>query len=222
MHESLGNIRSGFTTCPACLVDGTPQEERMALPGDDHRVSCLTCKRVVSEIPRDLVEPLRNLPDSIKATVMDLIAWKHDSDEPAVGVYRLYYLSTGQPVFSPAYDENDAFRAAAAVAQGHADTLLAEAGRVTIKLSLSTVLRDDSVEITYLPDDLPGMQDFDASDADLASAIASGGVTPSRAKALRELARHGFRIRHIDVHSAIARIALMNGGAVAEVKWLNV
>lgn len=192
----------------------------MALPGDDHRVSCLTCKRVVSEIPRDLVEPLRNLPDSIKATVMDLIAWKHDSDEPAVGVYRLYYLSTGQPVFSPAYDESDAYRAAAAVAQGHADTLLAEAGRVTIKLSLSTVLRDDSVEITYLPDDLPGMQDCDASDADIA---ASAGVRePSRAKALRELARHGFRVRHVDIHSAMARIALVNGGVVAEVKWLNV
>lgn len=194
----------------------------MALPGDDHRVSCLSCKRVVSEIPRDLVEPLRSLPDSIKATVMDLIAWKHDSDEPAVGVYRLYHLSNGQPVFSPAYDESDAYRAAAAVAQGHADTLMAEAGRVTIKLSLSTVLRDDTVEITYLPSDLQGMQDFDTSE-DLATAAAVAGVRePSRAKALRELARHGFRVRHSDVHSAMARIALMNGGVVAEVKWLNV
>lgn len=231
MHENVGKVVSGFTCCPACLVDGIPQEERMALPGSDHRVTCLSCQRVTSEMPHDLAMKLHALPASIKAAVLGVSSWNSKSGEELVGVYRLFHLSTRGLGFSAGYDEVDAQRASATVAQGHGQTLLTEAERVTIKLSLSTVRREDTVELTYLPDDLQSMEDacVDMETA-LANVLDAPGITPPRAKAVRELVRCGFRVRHIDTNSAMARILLVNnrdhdsrfGGAQAEIKWLNV
>lgn len=229
MHEKLGNRKSGHTSCPATLLTHMPHEPYTSVPGDDERVSCHECGRVTSEIAHELRAPVLELPDRIQKVMLELISWDFSSDEKGVGVYRVFRIGQ-KGLFQDPPTGSDHQRAAMAVAQGHAQTLLDEAERMDILFSLSTVDRNDRIKLSYLPRDVDDMDDtpVDFTTGDASAILTNRRVSEERAKAVRGLMRQGFKLVVADLESMMPRILLRNcskdtgyGGVTAEFTWLD-
>lgn len=231
MHEKLGNRLAGFTSCPASMFKflGCDHEPYTSFPGDDQRVSCVACNRVTSEIAHELRVPIMELPEAIQRLVLELTSLDFASDDKPVGTYRVYRVGK-KGLFSDPPTEHDSQRAVAAVAQGHADTLLEEAERMTILFSLSTKLRNDRIKLTYLPKHVDRMNTdpVDTAQEQVEEILEHRAVTPERAKAIRGLLRNGFTLVTADLDSMMKRVLLRNttdtgahDGVTAEFTWLD-
>ena len=230
MHEKLGNVVSGHTSCPVSLLAHVSHEPYTALPGNDFRVSCTECRRTTSEIPHELRGPVSTLPEPIQKVLLELTSWDHQSDEDAVGVYRIFKIGT-KGLFQDPPTPSDLDRASAAVMCGHADTLIEEAARMDILLSLSTVDRNDRIKLSFLPRDIETMSDtpVELSETDKESLFSHRNVSPERAKAIRSLFKVGFDLVAVDLDSALARVLMKNttnkagfSGVTAEFTWLSI
>ncbi len=231
MHEKLGRRLPGFTTCPASMFTAFVHrhDPYTSVPGDDHRVSCHDCNRVTSEIAHELRGPVLELPEAIQRLVLELTSLDFASDDKPVGTYRVYRVCK-KGLFSDPPTDDDNRRAVAAVAQGHADTLLEEAERMTILFSLSTKQRNDRIKLTYLPQHVDRMSadPVDPEAEDMQAILEHAAVSPERAKAIRGLLRNGFTLVTADLNSMMKRILLRNttetkayDGVTAEFTWLD-
>lgn len=229
MHEKPGKTLAGFTSCPAAMFKflGCVHEPYNSFPGDDQRVLCIACNRFTSEIPHELRGPVLELPEAIQKLVLELTSHAYAKDEPLVGTYRVYRIGK-KGLFSDPPSDDDNRRAAFAVAQGNADVLISEAERMNILFSLSTKLRNDRIQVSYLPSDLAKMGTTPVDPASMEAVLNHPAMSPERAKAVRGMLRLGFSPVAVDLDSMLKRIFMRNSttetaydGVTVEFTWFD-
>lgn len=230
----MPKIVSGFTTCPHCIVTGTPQEPYMALPTDDGRVFCLACQNVTSEIghqptPRrvnftgTLASAIQQLPPSIINVVLSLISMPSAEDVPTYAV--TYAGPEAQPDHGPVGSESYSAHTAAACAQQQVQRMME---------------REDRVEIcfTHGPYAFHTLKlSYDASDFAAAEGVEPGVIGEREqafidrlpvleGRALRQLILNGFtpNLDAADVSSSMRHLRAVKGsggkGIVAQFSWI--
>ena len=115
-----------------------------------------------------------------------------------------------------------------AVAQGNADVLISEAERMNILFSLSTKLRNDRIQVSYLPSDLAKMGTTPVDPASMEAVLNHPAMSPERAKAVRGMLRLGFSPVAVDLDSMLKRIFMRNSttetaydGVTVEFTWFD-
>lgn len=225
--------KSGFTTCPVCMILGIGQEPYMACPTTDDRVYCHACNHVAHPVAQiahkgeaatlwKAVESLRELPKPLFDLVVDLMVHKVGDDMTTLETYFLASVGSRGLGFSNPMSESDMTRASVAVACGNADVVIAEANRVHIalangKYALSTL------RLSYQPEDLETalVAGDDRSDEvrDLV-----GRLPEAQATAVAKLAKAGFSLGHVNIDESIKHVRMHKGsgdaGIAAEFSWI--
>jgi len=167
----------------------------------------------------------QSLPPTMRDLVVELTSWTHQDNVAAVVPYRLVNvrknansLASGQ-----AYDG-----LAGIAARGHVDTLIEEASRQTMVFAIDEGNVNDAIEICFLLPDAALFAKTLVSEAEIESLsaqhLASANQPAHRVSAVKKLLSYGFEIKHVDVASSLARIALQSpdGKVKAELHWVNI
>ncbi len=220
----MGAILSGFTCCPACLIDGRPQAPRRALPGEFSRVLCLDCNRSSNEFSYNMMNYAQSLPQGMRDLVVALTSWTHQDGVEAVVPYRLNGVRNGSGSVAAGLP----FDGLAGIAgRVHVDVLFDEAQRQTMIFAIDANHANDAIEICFLLPDANRLTKLTLTEVEIESQYTSlqGANLPAhRATAVKKLLAFGFRITHADVGSSLARIQLSSGDdkVKAEFHWNNI
>jgi len=199
----------------------------MAVPTADDRVYCYACGLVTSSLADlkrwELISKIRELPPFVRDVVFSLITYKVPEDLATLPTYTVESIGQKGLGFSEPMTEGDMARASAAVAQGAADYLIAEAERISINLSHGPH-RFHTLKLSYLPSANQAPERVDADEVLTRHAALLDRLQPLEAKAVVDLIRHGFVPGGFDVDSSMRFVRLFSGsaqsGVSAEITWI--
>lgn len=225
--------KSGFTTCPVCMILGIGQEPYMACPTSDDRVYCHACNNVAHPVAHiahkgeaatlwKAVESLRELPKPLFDLVVDLMVHKVGDDMMMLETYFLASIGSKGLGFSNPMTPNDMMRASVAVACGNADVVIDEAKRVHIALA-NGKYAFSTLRLSYQPEDLEAALTVgnDCSDEvrDLLERLPEAEAT-----AVAKLAKRGFSLGHVNIDESMKHVRMHKGsagaGIAAEFSWI--
>jgi len=218
----MPKILSGFTTCPYCTLTGLPQEPYMAVPTDDGRVFCYSCKRVTSDLSRTSADTVHTLRSQVALMVQSAVIALMSTDNDAQTYHLVTAGQKGLGFHQPPTD-HDSMRAAAAVAQGNAEVLLSEAERVEVLLAHGPYAFH-TVRISYLPNELR-FAHVEGNGVEGHEAILARLQGPEK-HAFESLGKLGFTpvLNGTDFDSALRRLPMVKGqggkGIRAEIAWI--
>lgn len=225
--------KSGFTTCPVCMILGIGQEPYMACPTTDDRVYCHACNHVAHPVAQiahkgeaatlwKAVESLRELPKPLFDLVVDLMVHKVGDDMTTLETYFLASVGAKGLGFSNPMTEADTARASAAVACGNADVLISEANRVHIALA-NGKYAFSTLRLSYQPEDLDDALRADEDNTDEVRALLDR-LPEAQATAVAKLAKRGFSLGHVNIDESIRHVHMHKGsagkGIAAEFSWI--
>lgn len=226
-QPQMGGILPGFTCCPACLIDGRPQEERMALPGQFSRVLCLGCGRSSNECSPQMTEYAQQLPQGMRDLVVSLISWNNPEGVEAVVPYRLRTVRKGEGSLAADLPLERFTGLTGLGARGHVDSMIESAKRHTIVFAIDEKHCNDAIEICF---PTPAAQGFkkpgNITETEIESQykekLGACDLPDHRVVAVMKLLAFGFRITSADTNSSLAHIYLhAESGISATFSWTN-
>ncbi len=197
----------------------------MALPTDDGRVLCLSCKHITTNISRHMLVPtLAAMPQDVIALVLSLISTPAEGDVPPT--YELVRIGQKGLGFHQPMTDADHARVALAAMQENTDVLLTEAERVEIALRCGPHALH-TLRISYLPKDHQVAQQVTQKGVEGQFSSILDRLGKPEAFAFNQLLKLGFQpqLAGVDLESAMRRVPMIKGnaggqGIRAEISWV--